>query len=123
MDIDSLFKQKMIIAPVYVKRYTLSVNVHFRCTCARDLRDPSTPSIFHTWRLLLAYRFNASNENTQDAHSKDNSSTEDQSSQSGHGSRPEGENALILEDPGGADKAVLVVFASFERLHSIKKGQ
>lgn len=114
MDIDPLFKQKMINAPVYVKRCILPVNVHFRCTCARDPRDPSTPSIFHTWQLPLAYRFNASNENPQDAHSEDNSSTEDQSSQSGHGSRPEGEDALILEDPGGADKAVLVVLASFK---------
>ena len=52
--------------------------------------------------------------NPQDAHSKDNSSTKDQSSQSGHGSRPESEDALILEDPGGADKAVLVVLASFK---------
>lgn len=56
-----------------------------------------------------------------DAHGEDDSSAQDQSGKTWHGSGPEGKDAFILEDFCGADKAVFVVSAGLEGLHSISE--
>lgn len=121
MDIDSIETAYNPRTPSMLQRYILSKSRYLlKGTFARDLRDPSTPSIFHTCQVMLAYQFRKHQRTPQkdDAHGKHNSTAQDQSGQSGHGSGPESEDTLVLEDSGCADKAVLVVLAGFKRLHS-----